>query len=800
MHNILSRIATQGTVLARRHVRPFRRACLIRDNDYAGLLRVIERACQVWGGVGDLIVPVAADGSISDLYRTLLLRSELDYLTIAVPDAESQAWHQRCGELAETMRLSVRRGEEVPVLLIAGARDVESLRTVTVTETPANDPWELVHSVMLGRLPHRPDEDLLAYSRARDDLQFSDVLTLERQAPESPGMDDLLARCRQVTPVGLSRMSLTPRPLWVGSNGVDDWLQEAGAAARDLGRNVYVLCERNSVADAALLWNLRALHGWSPVVPIGLPVSRTRAGELDVAEVEARIETVARQPFWVTGAAPMMVLTSATLPQEDLEAVMRRLPHRPVYTLAPSDVLVPTPAPLARSSSMPLAFAAGRALTPTLTEDDREVLALVDTDQSVRVTVEVDRQPVPSLVPLRGERWSAYPAYGGGGAIVQASAAGVAEVQWPQTWTLLEAAAHEHDLTVRESVPGQHALALAELAGGARGLHWLAHRGLLSLLYSTAASTSMSWFKARADRLAREVAAAQEDPDASMVQFSELLADINVSHDAETSGAFDLSSLTMALGRKRSVAEAWLRWALQRRLVVRVVQLICDHCGFKLLRPVEQTSSASCPRCGRTMLDPYGLTSLSFRYRLAEPLRRSIDDDSVYHALIMRWLITALANRPGFVVGAHPGVEFYRGKQQIGEADIVLLLADGTIIPAEVKRHGRQLTESEVGKVRSIADALQSPTILLGAGDSSSDCPQALTYDCDDGTARVITSDYWLTPIPRPAIDGSGLPRWSRDDNRPPGTLQDHEEAFCRLIEDASARAFDTHDPVRDLF
>ncbi|MET9452675.1 hypothetical protein [Streptomyces cinerochromogenes] len=800
MRNVLSRIATEGTVLVRRHVRPFRRAYLVRDDDYAGVLRVIERACQVWGGVGDLIVPVAADGSVSDLYRTLLLRSELDYLTVVVPDTESQAWQQRCRELGEAVRLPTGRGEEIPVLMIAGARDAGNLRTVTVTGTPAGDPWELVYSVMLGHLPHRPDEDLLAYSRARDDLQFSDVLTLERQTPESLGVDDLLARCRQVTPVGLSRMSLTPRPVRVGTNGVDDWLQEAGAAARDLGRNVYVLCEHKSVADAALLWNLRALHGWSHIAPIGLPVPRTPAGELDVAEAEARIETVARQPFWMTGAAPMMVLTSTTLPHEDLEAVGGRLPHRPVYALSPSDVLVPTPAPLARSSSMPLTFAAGRALTPTLTEDDREVLALVNTDQSVRVTVEVDRQPLPSSVPLRGGRWSMYPAYGGGGAIVSASATGVAEVQWPQTWTLLEAAAREHGLTVRESVPGQHAVALAELAGGAHGVRWLAHRGLLSLLYSTAASTSMSWFKARADRLARQVAAAQEDPDAAMSQFSELLADINVSHDAETSGAFDLSSLSKALGGKRSVAEAWLRWALQRRLVLRVVQLICDHCGFKVLRPVEQTGNAGCPRCGRTMVDPFALTSLTFRYRLAEPLRRSIDDDSVYHALIMRWLIAALANRPGYLVGAHPGVEFYRGKQQIGEADIALLMADGTIIPAEVKRHGRQLTEGEVDKVRSIADALQSPTVLLGAGDSSEDCPQALTHDRDDGTARVITSDYWLTPIPRPAIDGSGLPRWNRDNNHPPGTLEDHEEAFCSLIEDASARAFGTHDPVRDLF
>ncbi|POX58637.1 hypothetical protein C3492_37005 [Streptomyces sp. Ru62] len=172
-----------------------------------------------------------------------------------------------------------------------------------------------------------------------------------------------------------------------------------------------------------------------------------------------------------------------------------------------------------------------------------------------------------------------------------------------------------------------------------------------------------------------------------MAQFSELLAGINVSHDAETSGAFDLSSLSAALGGKRSVAEAWLRWALRRRLVLRVVQLVCDHCGFRVLRPVEQTGNAGCPRCGRTMVDPFALTSLTFRYRLAEPLRRSIDDDSIYHALIMRWL------------------------------------TDSTVIPAEVKRHGRQLIAGEVGKIRSIADALQSPTVLLGAGEQQQRLP-----------------------------------------------------------------------------
>ncbi|MFG2721464.1 hypothetical protein ACGFW5_24695 [Streptomyces sp. NPDC048416] len=46
-------------------------------------------------------------------------------------------------------------------------------------------------------------------------------------------------------------------------------------------------------------------------------------------------------------------------------------------------------------------------------------------------------------------------------------------------------------------------------------------------------------------------------------------------------------------------------------------------------------------------------------------------------------------------------------------------------------------------------------------------------------------------PYVLPTVGGSGLPRWSRDDNHPPGAL---------LVEEAGARAGGPHHPVRDLF
>ncbi|WP_329182817.1 MULTISPECIES: hypothetical protein [Streptomycetaceae] len=767
------------------------------DDDYPRLRELVEHLCQVWGGVGDLLVPVAPDGSISQLYLHLLRHCELDGLSTWASDMRRPALERVRADVAERLRLpTLSHGDELPVLLVTGTRPRDTLRPVVVTEADQSDVWELAYTIMLGRLPQRPSESLLARSKARDDLQFDEVVDLQRQTPQT-SVDDLISRSKQVSPVALSRIELTARHPDVTSYAIDGWLGEPDSWVRGLGHNVYVLYEPGSVADAALLWNLRSLHGWRPVLPIGVPVPRTPSGSVDADELHSNIASVTRQPFWVTGTSPMIAITSTSLGQEELQAVSDRFSGRRVFPLVPADVLVPAPAPLARSSTTTLSFAGGVALATTLLDDDREVLALADSDKSLRLTVEVDRRPIPPVTALRSKNW--YPGYGGRGAIIKASSTGIGEVVWPHSWTLLEAAAHEHGLTVRESVAGRHAMALTELAGGSAGLRWLAHRGLLAHLYDTAASTSMSWFKQRTDRLAQEVAQAQQDPEAAMQRFEEILREVNISHDAETSGTFDLSGLSQAFGRKKSVANAWLTWALQQRLVQRVVKLECNHCQCSIHRPVEHVAEVSCPRCGRVLTDPFGLTSLPLRYRLAEPLRRSIGDDSIYHALIMRWLIAALGNRPGYIVGAHPGVEFYQGTQQIGEADIVLLLADGTIMPAEVKRHGRRLDDTEVGKVRRIAEALQSPTVLLGAGDSKTDCPEALAFDCDDATTRVITSDFWLNPTPRPTIDGAGMPRWGS----PNPTSEDpdtHEERYCQLIVEASSRDFGAHDPVRNLF
>ncbi|OEJ21681.1 hypothetical protein AS594_39960 [Streptomyces agglomeratus] len=276
------------------------------------------------------------------------------------------------------------------------------------------------------------------------------------------------------------------------------------------------------------------------------------------------------------------------------------------------------------------------------------------------------------------------------------------------------------------------------------------------------------------------------------------IAKINVSHDAETSGTLTFSEIAQVL-KPKTVAEAWLSWAERTGLLRRVVPFTCSTCGYKLLQQLEHAQfDPPCPRCGRSISHPFKSSAVSFEYRLAEPLRRAIDDDSVYHALIMRWLVAVLGDRRNYLVGAHPGVEFRRAGQLIGEADILVLLADGSMIPVEVKRHGAALTTEEVRKLRIIADALGSPTIMLGAGDSRSNCPaDTLALDTDDGQCRIITQEYWLNPTPHATFGWADLPHPA------PATVPDvtaHEDNFANQLVDAERISFGDVDPVRSFW
>ena len=264
----------------------------------------------------------------------------------------------------------------------------------------------------------------------------------------------------------------------------------------------------------------------------------------------------------------------------------------------------------------------------------------------------------------------------------------------------------------------------------------------------------MTWFKRRATELAEVAAAAQTNPERARDEFLTAIGSISVSLDPESSGLFSFSDVRQALGNT-DAGRVWMRWAEARRLIVRGAVMACGRCMAKTWRPLADVTEAACPGCGRAIDHPFDASSLPFRFRLSEPLRRPIENDSIYHVLIMRYLVD-LTSREDWLVGAHPGVDIYDSADiQIGEADVLLLFADSTILPVEVKRHASAFKTDDIIRLEGIADKLSAVGTALGCGDDHAAAAaqiESLAQD-EPRPRRLITADQWLAPHARPVID-----------------------------------------------
>ena len=77
--------------------------------------------------------------------------------------------------------------------------------------------------------------------------------------------------------------------------------------------------------------------------------------------------------------------------------------------------------------------------------------------------------------------------------------------------------------------------------------------------------------------------------------------------------------------------------------------------------------------------------------------------------MALRWLVELFGDRT--LVGAHPGVEFVDpATQRIhGEADVLLLFADGSLVPIEVKRNGAGVEENTERSMDTVSELLAAP-------------------------------------------------------------------------------------------
>lgn len=774
MSKVLDDELLAGVFAAETHLRPPRHARAVEATDYSAACKEVTHACQLWGGAADLLVPVAS-GRADPSYRRLLRHAEVD--AVGGDQAGCLAEH-----LPGVVASSLRRA---PALLTLAGADREGLRDIHVCAPPPDDPWHLAYLAVLGTLPGRPDPAQLNSLLLRPDLTFDDVITICRLSPIRPGVEDLQARLRfgHPSPIGFSLHGLTGHPAAAGHSGVDDWLADPSAVAQRSGRTTVVVYTPSSVADLCLLWNLRAMHGWPSGLPLGVPAVGTDVAALDtVAQlVDGLIQADLPKPVSV-------LLSSASLPVAVLEEIAQRLTTTDREVIAvPPDLLLHPASPPSRPSFITATVERGHALVPTRTEADRRLLASFEQTPikpAVLLTVRVPTHVVPPSVTLRaGDGWLGVPRFTGGGCTVEAPTDELVSVRWPSLWTATQAIARDRDVVAEPSPSGRTASALLRTIGTIDDIRWLTHRPLLELLYAKASASGTSYYKRRTTEQAAIVAEATTDPEASLARLMEAIQHVSGAQAGE-GHSIVFSELVEVLGRE--AAKIWLDWAESHRLLIRGTTVTCPYCQHSSWRLLaELAPPISCVGCGRPHDRPFDDTSMSFSFRLGEPLRRTIENDSLYHLLVMRAIVDLLAHSHTPLVGAHPGVNLLHGGYQ-READVLLLLADGTFVPVEVKARSSGLRQKDLDRLDTIAEWLGSELVVVACGDDDQhlDPVFAAAPRVDPlPVRRLLTADDWLDPYPVVTLGGR-LPGPAVGADRRPRerTAEDHDQQFARTL------------------
>ena len=248
----------------------------------------------------------------------------------------------------------------------------------------------------MGILPRELDDGLRDFAGLRDGFAFQDVVPVEYK-PVTGSFDDLLGRLstpeklspRQLASVSLAT-GLEPDTSFLGNSPL---LPSPYYERRAAGPNIIVIVSEGSVADLALLWNLRGAHGDQRVMPIGLP-----AGQVTRAALTALQQPGAAVMFGLSGRCR---LTSTSVPASELD----RLASGTSMVVVPyEELLTFGPAP-GRPHSQVAVFDAGGARLEAATESDLSVLSV--SRQMMRqpqlvLDVTIADSPLPADLTLRG--------------------------------------------------------------------------------------------------------------------------------------------------------------------------------------------------------------------------------------------------------------------------------------------------------------------------------------------------------------------------------------------------------------
>lgn len=727
MPGLLDDALLDGALEVHTRLRPQRWARPVPTQTMASVIKEISHLCQVWGGAGQPLLPVTR-GMIPDVYARLLETEQVDYVS-GLTDVDVRL----------PRRVRKRAAWDYPVIVLASRKPAGSWRPVQITELDPTDPWFPIYAAMLGVWPKSPSRNLTEFAWLKPDLRFEDIFEVVRE-PASGSLEDLLARLgpgRPLTPRQASNAFLaagsSPDTGYIASASV---LPEPRALRRAAGPNIIVAVTPNSVADVALLWNLRVAHGDSRPLPIGLPVSEISADTLNRLS-EPGIATM----FGFSGGK--CYVTSASLSISELQALTAG-----IHGAACVDYedLVTFGYPPARPRSQVAIWREGRAKLEALSDSDREVLdptLALPRQPSMVMDVYVTGHPIPADPTMRGEPFFARFQAGAAQVSVPIGQERTVEVAWPPTWTSLAAVAQTRKLKVAPSEAGLAALTLIQSIGDVGQIRWLLHRPLIQLLYEIGERSGMSWWRQRWTRTHRELLKLGVDPQELERAAQDHGRDDPAIAPSGEGRAVPYLKFRQALGSE-AAAKRWVTWAESRHLLVRGTDVTCPYCSSSSWLPMASLPPpVGCAGCGRTIDQPYGPRDLVFTYRLGEPLRRALETDSLGHLFALRWL-TELLNGHG-LVGAHPGVRFINPETNldVGEADVLLLFSDGTLVPVEVKRRIGGTAGRTVELLDTLADVINAPYDVLAVTQPARECESLteLAKSLPDRPRLLLTDD-----------------------------------------------------------
>ncbi|MBD8205181.1 hypothetical protein IFU08_09305 [Microbacterium sp. CFBP 8790] len=764
MHPLLDDEKLSGPREVRISARPAREVIPVRDIDT--FVTAVERACQVWGGAADPIVPVGREGEVSDLYRVKLHGSNVDRVVGSrvnrmdfrplAPDSppEMSFW----GRQLALGLLPYRKQAQQP--------------TLEIIELSADDPWRAIYAACLGALPHDIDPRLVEQGKWVSDLTFDDFVEVNRVLARG-NLADLRTRAGEVT-----RDVSTPRrssmlSLGYGASNVmalgatDPLLPDANFLKRHYGPDVLVVCAPDAVEDVALLWNLRAAHGDRYTLPIGIPLHEFNAQSLEEVLDDPGVGRLRMS------RSRRILVTSATVPTEQLMDLaspdgaeienvvfadqVEVLDFGRVFGWSRDEVIV---------------WANGSARYTALdTSTERELRRERNLSDVLRFQfdLEVPDSPIPEADDFRVDTGGE--SFHGGVRSVWMSLSRsdrVRQVTWPSRSVLARSVASTRGLDVRESVPGTAASTLLRGVGGLLELGHLCHAPLLNLLEEMSTRQGFAWYR---DRLRRNGTEASP---------GDAVADAVEELPSYTSHRFK-----KALGNSTAATKWWLQWAERAELIVKGFSVACVECGAKQWLPVDSFSPPiRCHGCGREIRSPFGnRTSLEFEYRLSERLRRVYEADAMGHLLVARYLYGIIMGYQGDrLIGMHPGTEVLRDGRVVGEADVLLLTRSAEFIPVEVKRTSAGLVPSEIDKLDTLCLELESPWSAIAVCQYARDAGEAmlsLQLKNSDNTYRrlVLTLDHLLEPAPIWTVSSDPF-AWTPLD---PQAIAEREDEFVRI-------------------